>query len=184
MNITVYLGASDIEDRKIIRATQDLGHWIGSHGHRLIYGGSKSGLMGILADSVLEKGGQVVGIEPEMFIDSELQHDGITELIVTKDFNERKGKMMEMGDCIVVMPGGTGTLEEASEVLCRIHLNMYHKKIMFLNLNKYYEPLFSMMEQMINYGFVDEDYLDHISFANDVDILTWGLQGVADKLQK
>ena len=106
MNITVYLGASDIEDRKIIRATQDLGHWIGSHGHRLIYGGSKSGLMGILADSVLEKGGQVVGIEPEMFIDSELQHDGITELIVTKDFNERKDKMMEMGDCIVVMPGG------------------------------------------------------------------------------
>lgn len=90
MNITVYLGANKGNDDSLERAVQELGQWIGDSGHALVYGGSKTGLMGILAESAVESGGKVTGVEPEMFIQSEVQYDGVTELIVTKDFPERK----------------------------------------------------------------------------------------------
>ena len=83
MNITVYLGASVGNDPAFLPAVQELGNWIGSNGHALVYGGSKSGLMGALADSVLEAGGHVTGVEPSFFIEAEFQHDGIDDIIVT-----------------------------------------------------------------------------------------------------
>ena len=100
MNITVYLGALEGNDPALGDAVRELGTWIGESGNSLIYGGSKSGLMGQIAESVLNAGGKVTGVEPQFFIDSELQYDEITELIVTKDMAERKAKMIELGDCI------------------------------------------------------------------------------------
>ena len=85
MNITVYLGALEGNDPALGDAVRELGTWIGESGNSLIYGGSKSGLMGQIAESVLNAGGKVTGVEPQFFIDSELQYDEITELIVTKD---------------------------------------------------------------------------------------------------
>ncbi len=175
MNITVYLGASNTNNRRISNAARDLGKWIGKNGHTLVYGGSKEGTMGIIADAALQESGKVIGIEPEMFIKNEVQHEGISELIVTEDMNERKDKMMELGDVFVVLPGGTGTLEEASEILCRIHLNIIKKKIIFLNIENYWEPLYSMFESMIHYGFLEEDFMERIAFADDIDILCWEL---------
>lgn len=90
MNITVYLGASEGNDPCLRKAVEELGAWIGTGGNALIYGGSKSGLMGAIADSVLKAGGNVTGVEPNFFIEKELQHDGLTKLIVTKDMSERK----------------------------------------------------------------------------------------------
>ena len=116
MNITVYLGASVGNDPAFLPAVRQLGTWIGSNGHALVYGGSKSGLMGALADSVLDAGGRVTGVEPSFFIEAEFQHDGIDDLIVTSDMAERKAKMIELGDAFVAFPGGTGTLEEIAEV--------------------------------------------------------------------
>ena len=112
MNITVYLGANEGNDPNLRSAVPQLGEWIGQSGNTLIYGGSKSGLMGAAADSVLNAGGEVIGVEPQFFIESEFQHDGLTELIVTKDMSERKNKMIELGDAFIAFPGGTGTLEE------------------------------------------------------------------------
>lgn len=77
MNITVYLGANKGNDDSLERAVQELGQWIGDSGHALVYGGSKTGLMGILAESAVESGGKVTGVEPEMFIQSEVQYDGV-----------------------------------------------------------------------------------------------------------
>ena len=111
MNITVYLGANEGNTPALKAAVQELGRWIGESGNALIYGGSRSGLMGALADSVLAAGGEVTGVEPEFFVKGELQHDGLTELIVTKDMTERKTKMIELGDAFIAFPGGTGTLE-------------------------------------------------------------------------
>ena len=88
MNITVYLGANEGKDPSLKTAVRELGTWIGESGSRLIYGGSKSGLMGELAESVLQAGGEVIGVEPQFFIDMEYQYDEITELIVTKDMTE------------------------------------------------------------------------------------------------
>ena len=85
MNITVYLGANLGTDPALPQAVQQLGRWIGESGNALVYGGSKSGLMGLLADSVLAAGGRVTGVEPKCFLDAELQHEGLTELIVTED---------------------------------------------------------------------------------------------------
>ena len=82
MNITVYLGASEGNDPALRKAVEELGTWIGASGNALVYGGSKSGLMGALADSVLNAGGEVTGVEPQFFIENELQHDGLTKLIV------------------------------------------------------------------------------------------------------
>ena len=112
MNITVYLGANEGNNPSLKRAVKELGTWIGKSGNALIYGGSKSGLMGALADSVLNAGGNVTGVEPQFFIENEFQHEGITKLIVTKDMSERKNKMIELGNAFIAFPGGTGTLEE------------------------------------------------------------------------
>lgn len=106
MNITVYLGASVGNDPAFLPAVRELGTWIGSNGHALVYGGSKSGLMGALADSVLEAGGHVTGVEPSFFIEAEFQHDGIDDLIVTSDMAERKAKMIELGDAFIAFPVG------------------------------------------------------------------------------
>ena len=109
MNITVYLGANPGNDPALREAVRALGRWIGESGSALVYGGSKSGLMGELAQSVLDAGGDVTGVEPQFFIDECLQCDGLTELIVTRDMSERKAKMIELGDAFIAFPGGTGT---------------------------------------------------------------------------
>ena len=112
MNITVYLGASEGNDPALKTAVRELGAWIGGSGHALVYGGSKCGLMGELAESVLRSGGEVTGVEPQFFIDAGFEYDVITRLIVTEDMSERKAKMIELGDAFIAFPGGTGTLEE------------------------------------------------------------------------
>lgn len=104
MNITVYLGAKEGNDPGLKKAVQELGTWMGSSGNALVYGGSKSGLMGAIADSVLAAGGEVTGVEPEFFIQDEFQHAGLTKLIVTKDMPERKSKNDRAGRCFSRVP--------------------------------------------------------------------------------
>lgn len=92
MHITVYLGASCGTDPHLAQAVRELGAWIGAAGHTLVYGGSKTGLMGLLAQSALAQGGSVIGVEPECFMAQDLQHDGLTQLIVTRSMAERDRK--------------------------------------------------------------------------------------------
>ena len=112
MNITVYLGANAGNDPALRDAVRALGRWIGESGNALVYGGSKNGLMGALAESVLAAGGRATGVEPQVFVDQGFLYDELTELIVTRDFPERKVKMLELGDAFIAFPGGTGTLED------------------------------------------------------------------------
>ena len=141
MNITVYLGANEGNDPSLRKAVRELGTWIGESGNRLVYGGSKSGLMGEIAESVLQAGGEVTGVEPQFFIDMEYQYDAITELIVTKDMTERKTKMIELGDVFIAFPGGTGTLEEIAEVMSKVSLKHLEAPCILYNLNGYYDSL-------------------------------------------
>ena len=117
MNIAVYLGANEGNDPALATAVQELGRWIGESGNRLIYGGSKTGLMGLLADSALGAGAEVIGVELEMFMDEDYQHTGLTELIVKPDFPQRKTEIIRRSEGFIAFPGGTGTLEEISEVI-------------------------------------------------------------------
>ena len=152
MNITVYLGANEGSDPALKQAVQALGRWIGESGNALVYGGSRSGLMGQLADSVLAAGGKVTGVEPQFFLDAELQHDGLTELIVTKDMAERKAKMIALGDAFIAFPGGTGTLEEIAEVMSMVSLGHLDAPCILYNLGGYYDSLKALLEEMIRKG--------------------------------
>lgn len=168
MNITVYLGANEGKDATLKMAVRELGTWIGESGNRLIYGGSKSGLMGELAESVLQAGGEVIGVEPQFFIDMEYQYDEITELIVTKDMTERKTKMIELGDVFIAFPGGTGTLEEIAEVMSKVSLKHLTSPCILYNLNDYYDGLQTLLRHMTEMGLSSPERQEGIYFAKDL----------------
>ena len=169
MNITVYLGSSDGARTVYRRAAEDFGAWIGRSGHTLIYGGSRVGLMGVLADAVLVHNGKVIGVEPRFFVEEEVQHSGITELIVTESMAERKQKMMEMGDAFIAFPGGIGTLEEISEVMTLAKLGRLDGRFCFLNLEGYYEPFRRFLLHMTREGFLEREWAEQICFADTIE---------------
>ena len=108
--------------------------------------------MGALADRVLNAGGNVTGVEPQFFIENEFQHEGITKLIVTKDMSERKNKMIELGNAFIAFPGGTGTLEEITEIMSKVSLKQLNAPCIVYNLNGYYDGLKAMLKHMIDMG--------------------------------
>ena len=169
MHITVYLGANEGNDPALKRAVRELGAWIGGSGHTLVYGGSKSGLMGELAESALAAGGRVVGVEPQFFIDRGFEYDAISELIVTKDMSERKAKMIELGDAFIAFPGGTGTLEEITEVMSKVSLGHMRKPCIIYNLNGYYDDLQRLLGRMISEGLSSAERQRGIWFAGDLE---------------
>ena len=153
MNITVYLGANEGNDPSLQKAVTELGSWIGKSGNTLVYGGSKSGLMGTLAKCVLEAGGTAIGVEPKFFMDAELQYDGLTEMI-------------ELGDAFIAFPGGTGTLEEITEVMSKVSLRHLTAPCILYNLNGYYDSLRNLLEHMIEKGLSSKDRQKGIYFAD------------------
>ncbi len=168
MNLTVYLGAGSGSDPAFAPAAESLGRWIGERGHALVYGGSKSGLMGVLAKSALAAGAAVTGVEPQFFIDRSYQCEGLTQLIVTKDMAERRAKMIELGDAFIAFPGGTGTLEEIAEVMSQVSLGMLDAPCIFYNLGGYWEPVRALLSRMREKGLSDESRQRNIFFAEDI----------------
>jgi len=150
-------------------AVRELGTWIGESGNALVYGGSKSGLMGELAESVLAAGGEVTGVEPQFFIDAGLEYADISRLFVTRDMSERKAKMIELGDAFIALPGGTGTLEEIAEVMSKVSLRHLDAPCILYNLNGYYDHLKALLAHMIESGLSSEERQRGIYFAEDLE---------------
>ena len=169
MNITVYLGANEGNDPFLKETVRELGAWIGTNGNTLVYGGSKSGLMGELAESVLQAGGKVIGVEPQFFIDAGFVYDEITELITTKDMSERKAKMIELGEAFIAFPGGTGTLEEITEVMSKVSLKHLDAPCILYNLNGYYDSLKQLLEHMIERDLSSREKQEGIYFAENLE---------------
>ncbi|MCI6007233.1 MAG: TIGR00730 family Rossman fold protein [Ruminococcus sp.] len=168
MNITVYLGAFQGNDPLLGDAVRELGTWIGESGKSLVYGGSKSGLMGEIAKSVLNAGGKVTGVEPEFFIEKNLQYEALTNIIITKDIPQRKKKMIELGDAFIAFPGGTGTLEEITEVMSMVSLKRINAPCILYNLNGYYNGLKTLLNHMIEMGLSTENRQQGIYFAENL----------------
>ena len=145
-----------------------LGRWIGESGNALVYGGSKNGLMGALAESVLAAGGRATGVEPQVFVDQGFLYDELTELIVTRDFPERKAKMLELGDAFIAFPGGTGTLEEIAEVMSAVSLGHLSAPCILYNLDGYYNDLKALLGHMIDKGLSSPQRQHGIYFADDL----------------
>ena len=168
MNITVYLGANPGNRDCYARYAYELGRWIGLHGHTLVYGGSRTGLMGKLADVVLDAKGRAIGVEPRFFVEKELQHEGLYELIVTETMQQRKQKMLELGDVFLAFPGGIGTLEEISEVMSQAKLGLLPKPFAFLDFEGYYQLMKALLEKMADEGFVWPEWVEKVPFLADL----------------
>ena len=168
MNITVYLGSNEGKDPALKIAVRELGTWIGKNDHTLIYGGSKRGLMGELAESVLMADGKVTGVELQFFLDMGFDYPEITQLIVTQDMSERKAKMVELGDAFIAFPGGTGTLEEISEIMSKVVLGHLDAPCIVYNLNGYYDDLRRLLDHMVEMELASEESLQGVTFAGNL----------------
>ncbi len=151
--ICVFCGASSGHNPAFLEAAAELGRSFGNNQIQLIYGGGGSGLMGIIADNVLESDGDVTGVIPDYLKDRELGHQKLTNLEVVSSMHERKRRMFDLADGIVVLPGGVGTLEEALEVITWKQLGMHDKPIVILNIQKYWQKLDDLIANTIEEGF-------------------------------
>ncbi len=168
MNIAVYLGASEGIAPIYREEACALGRWLGENRHRLIYGGSKTGLMGLLARQTLESGGTVTGVEPEMFVARGAQLEGLTELIVTRDMRERRAVMMELAEAFIAFPGGTGTAEEISEVVSAGSLGLVKGVYGYYNVNGFYDFARDGYDRMVQQGFLTRENREKIRFWHSV----------------
>nr|WP_298877317.1 TIGR00730 family Rossman fold protein [uncultured Mogibacterium sp.] len=169
MNITVYCGSrfgekSVFKDRAI-----ELGNWIAESGHSLVYGGGNVGLMGTVANTVLEGGAKVYGVIPEFLLDQEKGHEGLYTLEIVESMPERKTRMINLGDAFIALPGGPGTLEEISEIISLRRLNRTEKPCIVYNINGFYDPLKRLLDEMVAADFLPAEDLDKVIFANNLD---------------
>ena len=163
--ICVFAGSSKGVRTEYQEAARTLGHTLGVRGIGVVYGAGGIGLMGVLADAVLEKGGEITGVIPDRLMDMEVAHEGITELRVVRTMHERKALMAELSDGFVALPGGLGTLEETMEMLTWLQLGYHDKPVGLLNIRGYYDPLLAFFRHMNEEGFISEKILD--SFTVD-----------------
>jgi uncharacterized protein (TIGR00730 family) len=135
-----------------------MGRLLAERGLELVYGGSKLGLMGILADACLEAGGRVVGVIPRALVEKEIAHTGISELHSVDSMHARKALMADKADAFIAMPGGYGTWEEFCEVLTWSQLGLQRKPCGVLNVNGYYEPMLAMADRAVAEGFLKSEH--------------------------
>lgn len=176
MNIAVYCGSSAGNNDKFAEAAKELGEWIGKSGNTLVYGGANRGLMGIVADAVLENGGKVIGVLPDVPRIQARKHTGLTESINTSSMAERKAKMIELSDAFVALPGGIGTLDEITDVLSLASLNEVTGPIVLVNTDGYYEPFRKVIRSIIENGFGREEYFERALFSDEIDEIAAFLQ--------
>ena len=154
--ITVFCGASSGFDSIYYSEARHVGQTLAARGIELVYGAGRIGIMGAVADAVLDAGGLAIGVIPGFLCSKEIAHDGLTELIVVETMHQRKAKMQELGDGIIGLPGGFGTLEELFEVLTWAQLGLHKKPIGILNTNGYYNSLITLIQSMVDTGFLKE----------------------------
>ena len=165
-NVCVYCASSSQIDDVYFKAAEELGAEIATHKMQLVYGGGASGLMGRLADTVLKKNGNVIGVSPQFMCDQAWDHSSLTQLIVTETMHERKEKMAFMSDAAVALPGGCGTLEELLEVITWKQLGIFTKPIIIVNINGFYNPLIAMLHKAIEQNFMRELHRDIWTVVN------------------
>ncbi|MEO9474914.1 MAG: TIGR00730 family Rossman fold protein [Cyclobacteriaceae bacterium] len=156
--IAVFCGSKTGNSPAYTSAAKQLGALMTERNIDLVYGGGNVGLMGIIADEIMSKGGNVYGIIPEKLMQMEVGHPGITELKVVNTMHERKAQMAHMADGFIAMPGGIGTLEEIIEVFTWQQIGYHDKPCAFLNTNNYYDDLFSFIQNMVDKEFLSEEH--------------------------
>lgn len=171
MKITVYCGSASGNSPVYTGAAVEVGSWIAENGHILVYGAGRFGLMNEVAGAAKEHGGTVIGIIPR-FLDSREGHrTDLDELIYTETMDERKAKMIELGDAFVALPGGVGTLEEISQIMALINIEKLDAPCLLYNKNNYYDALQAAIDKMVTEGFLSAEQRGKIRFFTSVDEL-------------
>ncbi|HMF26332.1 MAG TPA: TIGR00730 family Rossman fold protein [Pseudolabrys sp.] len=170
--ICVYCGSGPGTDPAFVESARTFGAILAKNGIGLVFGGGSVGMMGTLAKSVREHGGQVTGIIPEFLVAREHAMRGADSLIVTRDMHERKRKMFEMADAFVAMPGGVGTLEEIVEQITWVQLGRHRKPVLLANIKGFWDPLCALIDHMRKLEFIRADLdFDLLVAEKVVDIL-------------
>ncbi|WP_066052752.1 TIGR00730 family Rossman fold protein [Robertmurraya korlensis] len=157
-SLAVYCGSSSGASDIYMEKAKELGKELAKRNITLVYGGSSVGLMGAVADSVLEEGGKAVGVMPSFLDQREISHKSLSELFVVDTMHERKAKMAELSDGFITLPGGAGTMEEFFEVFTWGQIGLHKKPIGILNINRYYDPLITLLNHMNKEKFLQDQY--------------------------
>lgn len=169
--LCVYCGASSGHAPVYADAARLLGKTLADQQITLVYGGGRVGLMGIVADAVMNAGGKVIGVIPKALMDTEVGHEHISELSVVKDMHERKALMAEHADAFIALPGGLGTLEELFETLTWAQLGFHEKPIGLLNVNGFYDGLVDFLAHQVREGFVRPEHAQLLFNESDASTL-------------
>jgi uncharacterized protein (TIGR00730 family) len=165
--VCVYAGSNPGADPAYAEATRALAHELAGRGIALVYGGSRLGLMGVVADTILAAGGEAIGVMPQALVDREIGHPGLTELKIVSSMHERKALMAELADAFVALPGGIGTLEELIEVYTWSQLGIHDKACGVLNVRGYYDGLATFLDHAVSEGFLRPQHRAVLSVAED-----------------
>ena len=170
-NICIYCGSAVGTNPEYAAAARRLGRALAHQGLGLVYGGGRVGLMGIVADAVLESGGQAIGVIPEALASQEVAHDGLTELHVVADMHQRKALMARRADAFLTMPGGIGTFEEFFETLSWASLGLHRKPLGILNVAGYFDPLLALLDHAVAERFLRPEVLSLLVVSTDPEAL-------------
>ncbi|WP_426430763.1 TIGR00730 family Rossman fold protein [Winogradskyella sp. HB-48] len=174
-SISVFCGSSEGNDNEIITTAYTLGKEFAQKSITLVYGAAKIGIMGKVAEGVMENGGKTIGIIPAFLETKEIVNTELTELIVTQNMHDRKVKMYEKSDGFIIIPGGFGTMDEFFEITTWGQLGLHTKPIGILNINGYYDALIAQCEIMVQRGFLKQENLDAV-------VVDTTIEGLFDKL--
>jgi len=173
--ICVFAGSNLGSNSQFKISARELGEVLVDKGIELVYGGSNTGLMGEVANRVLELGGTVTGVMPKGLFRGEVVHRGLTTLIEVEDMHQRKAKMSELADGYIALPGGFGTLEELFEVICWAQIGIHQKPIGIFNIDQFYSPLLHTITHMIEAGFVKASHQNLFVAGSDAVELVEGM---------
>ena len=170
-NICVFCGASEGNRPEYRLAAEQLGVLIANQNRRLIYGGGNKGLMGIIANSVLDHGGEVIGIIPERLVKAETAHHNITRLEIVENMHQRKARLSELADGFIAMPGGTGTLEEVFEVWTGMQIGYHEKPVALYNAAKFWQPMLDFLQHAVDEGFVRDSFYKTLIVSDEPQLI-------------
>lgn len=183
-SICVYCGSQPGRDTRYVEAGRTLGRSMARHGLRLVYGGGTRGIMGAVAEGVMQGGGSVTGVIPEFLMEKEATHEALgrlDELIVTDDMHRRKHAMFERADAFVTLPGGIGTLEEIVEIMTWAQLGQHSKPMAFANIAGFWDPILGLIEHMSREGFLHSAHLVKPIFVNTAEAVVPAILAAHEK---
>ncbi len=183
-SLCVYCGSKFGGNPEHRAAAERLGQMMAERGIRLVFGGGRVGLMGVIANAVMAGGGEVIGVIPDHLHEIEVGHDGLTELHVVDSMHTRKQKMFDLSDAFVVLPGGLGTMDETFEIITWRQLHLHDKPVILVNENRYWQPFADLIKHIIDHGFARKSAADLFTVVDGIDGVIPAIEAAPEPQEK